>query len=90
MGIFGDIFQRAKDEIKYSTESGVRDAIHGSIQKAKGNASSKKCPKCKKPIEEDTKFCQACGTKLKLECKKCQLFFPLNTKFCSECGSTLK
>jgi RNA polymerase subunit RPABC4/transcription elongation factor Spt4 len=90
MGIFGDLFQRVKDEVKYSAESGVRDAIHGSIQKAKGNASSNKCPKCKKQITEDIKFCQSCGEKVKKECKKCQMFFSLETKFCSECGSTLR
>jgi RNA polymerase subunit RPABC4/transcription elongation factor Spt4 len=90
MGIFGDLFQRAKDELKYSAESGVRDAIHGSIEKVKTKNTGNKCPKCKKIIVEDIKFCQSCGEKLKRECKKCQMFFSLETKFCSECGNTLR
>jgi predicted amidophosphoribosyltransferase len=90
MGIFGDLFQRAKDEVKYSAESEVSDAIRGGINKIKNSDTGNKCPKCKKPINETTKFCSECGEKVKKECKKCQMFFPLETKFCSECGSTLK
>jgi len=50
---------------------------------------NKKCPKCNKENESDSKFCNKCGAKFDEGCKECGKVNPKNSKFCNDCGASL-
>jgi len=86
MGIF--------DKVKSDLEWKAGSEISGGAVNAAGGLFKKdnlpKCPKCKKPVQSGTRFCQGCGAKLIISCGKCNLEYPTGTKFCAKCGETLK
>ena len=45
-----------------------------------------KCPICGEELEEDAKFCIACGKKIVSECPNCGKNLKPGAKFCSGCG----
>jgi class 3 adenylate cyclase len=49
-----------------------------------------KCPKCQQKNPNGAKFCNACGSKLKVVCPACGNINPQDSKFCNECGSDLR
>ena len=48
-----------------------------------------KCPNCNEEIEDDSKFCSQCGTKIEQSCPKCNNVISQDAKFCSNCGYKL-
>lgn len=48
-----------------------------------------KCPKCDFENREGVKFCESCGTEMKLTCPVCGAKIPLDRRFCGDCGHTL-
>ena len=46
------------------------------------------CPKCNKQIDDDSYFCEHCGTKL-YACPKCHIIGKGEGKRCGRCGSLL-
>lgn len=50
----------------------------------------KTCPKCKKTIDADAKYCPFCGAQSGDSlCEKCGAPISPNSKFCPGCGSNL-
>lgn len=57
------------------------------------NINSIYCSNCGNLIEDDSKFCPNCGTKLikgPIKCSKCGGINKSDSKFCSYCGNSLK
>ena len=50
-----------------------------------------KCSNCGKEIDDNSKFCEYCGNRIKLErrCPKCGKILKEDTLFCNECGFKL-
>jgi len=48
------------------------------------------CPKCGSDNEIGAKFCNECGTKLKIACPECGKTNRPGSKFCDECGHDLR
>jgi membrane protease subunit (stomatin/prohibitin family) len=93
MGL-GDMLSGITGNVKNSVENNASNQISNSISnkasKAMQGDNTPKCPKCKKPIADNSqKFCQQCGTKLLVTCAKCNKDFATGTKFCTECGGAL-
>ena len=44
------------------------------------------CPSCKEPIDNDSRFCDLCGSKIMI-CPSCNI--PRKGKFCTQCNSEL-
>lgn len=53
-------------------------------------ADSLNCPSCAEAIEPDAKFCDACGTALKVNCRACQAENRAGARFCKGCGESLE
>ena len=49
-----------------------------------------KCPKCQFDNPEGAKFCNECGSRLKVACPKCGTINPASSKFCNECAYDLR
>lgn len=52
-----------------------------------------KCRKCGKQLDENSKFCSDCGTKVWVKpknCPKCSRGVFPDDKFCQECGESLE
>lgn len=47
------------------------------------------CPNCEAQIDENTKFCTECGTKIENKCPECSTELPPDTKFCTNCGAQI-
>ena len=45
------------------------------------------CTSCQHENPESAKFCQECGSALKLQCQTCTTDLPAGAKFCIECGA---
>ena len=54
------------------------------------SVDSLSCPTCDEGIESDAKFCDACGTALKVSCRACQAENRAEARFCKGCGESLK
>ncbi|MBT4267458.1 MAG: AAA family ATPase [Deltaproteobacteria bacterium] len=48
-----------------------------------------KCPKCGFENREGVKFCEECGTEMKIQCPDCGAKISPERKFCGECGTKL-
>lgn len=51
------------------------------------------CPNCRKQIDENSNFCQHCGSKVVVEnkCPHCGAMpLPLDAKFCPDCGKAIE
>jgi len=47
------------------------------------------CPRCQSAIPDDSKFCNACGSKIEIICPKCGKINSFDNKYCKECGNSL-
>ena len=47
------------------------------------------CPECQFDNPAEAKFCNECGSKLKISCPNCDNINPPGSKFCNECGHNL-
>ena len=64
----------------------IADAVREGVQ----GVEKKPCPYCGEMVEEDDKFCPACGKPLTHACPACGTTVEADDKFCPECGSPLK
>ncbi|VVB52339.1 Double zinc ribbon [uncultured archaeon] len=89
MGILDNILGNVKSDLEGRATEKITGRINKTIE-GQNDGGQRRCPKCKKPIEEGLKFCPECGAKLVASCRKCQMDFPLGTKFCTQCGKPIK
>jgi len=91
MGFFDSIANRVKSDISYKVGGEISDSISKGAGKLvkKGGKKLTKCPKCKKPVNEEMRVCGECGTKLIIVCLQSH-DNPYGTKFCTVCGEALK
>ena len=47
------------------------------------------CPECQSDNPADARFCNKCGSKLKIVCPNCNNINPPDSNFCNECGHNL-
>ena len=64
--------------------------IAGAVREGVQGVEKKPCPYCGEMVEEDDKFCPACGKPLAHACPACGTTVEADNKFCPECGSPLK
>ncbi|MHC4479026.1 MAG: zinc ribbon domain-containing protein [Planctomycetota bacterium] len=94
--VAGEIAPVGKDTINYMAE-GTKDSIktvaraigEGLGTAATGEAATKvRCHKCNNLLEEEAKFCSACGSALgkTKACPKCNELNDPDAKFCDNCG----
>jgi membrane protease subunit (stomatin/prohibitin family) len=77
---------------------GVGQAIGGVISKGLGQgpaapAAQAACPKCRKFVAADSRFCPECGATMApqtVPCPKCGKAVVAGSKFCSECGANVQ
>ncbi|MFX1513038.1 MAG: zinc ribbon domain-containing protein, partial [Promethearchaeota archaeon] len=59
------------------------------------SVSNSICPKCKSPVQSDSKFCSNCGSKIGISstikmCPNCGVSLKPGVNFCGVCGKSLK
>jgi len=89
MGFLDDITRNVKSDLSWKAARGASEGVSKGVSKVFQGNKKTKCPKCRKDISPEEKFCQNCGEKLVLTCPKCSAEFPAGTKFCAKCGSPL-
>ena len=46
-----------------------------------------KCKYCNKEIDNDSIFCEYCGTRIKIKCESCRNMILIDSLFCKHCGA---
>ncbi|WP_152020594.1 zinc ribbon domain-containing protein [Aliarcobacter butzleri] len=93
-------FRTFKEYVKNEARENIN--FHNDIEKTKEQVYIKKekiisktsiCKTCNNSLEENTKFCNSCGTEVKKEiiitCMKCNTILDENSKFCTSCGESV-
>jgi formylglycine-generating enzyme required for sulfatase activity/serine/threonine protein kinase len=84
---------KTKPDARYQTAGEFKDALRSTtrtasqpIQAPAAELGAGECPKCHTKNEASRKFCQGCGSSLRLSCLSCDEQIPVWDNFCSECG----
>ncbi len=78
----------AKDTVNYLLKE-TKPGVESLSSALRGESSKITCPKCQEQNDDDSKFCNSCGTKLALVCTSCNEVNKPDAKFCDQCGNRL-
>ncbi|MDG1872514.1 MAG: serine/threonine-protein kinase, partial [Mariniblastus sp.] len=91
--VLGKALEDEKDD-RYQSAREFRDALRDSVTTPVQPAAvsiaelgAGECPECHTKNESSRKFCNGCGSSLRVLCIECNQGIPVWEKFCAECGA---
>ena len=83
---------KSKKEDRFQTAVELGDALRGCLiappaaEQATVDLGAGECPACHARNDAKRKFCNGCGSTLRMTCLSCDAEIPVWEKFCGECG----